>query len=334
MDELPPPRRRRRGNALLAVGGALLALLVAVALAAPLITPADPAEQLDPVAGRYLPPGSERFALTFGDGRSLLAERAEREGDEIAVVRLGHAERYPAAAVVDLRPDGRPRRRTFLLGTDRFSRDLWCRLVWGARVSLAVGLLAGILALSLGVAVGATAVVGGPIADGVLMRTVDAVISLPRLFLLLALVAFFRPGVVTVVLILGGTGWMTTSRLVRAEMLSLQQRDFVVAARAIGQTRLRILTRHLLPNALTPVLVQIGLLVGDVILAESTLSFLGLGIPPPTPSWGNLIADGSDRLIQAWWLATFPGLAIVLTVVAFNLLADGLRDALDPRRAH
>jgi len=164
------------------------------------------------------------------------------------------------------------------------------------------------------------------------MRAVDAALALPRLFLILALVALLHPGLVAIVLILGGTSWMQISRLVRAEILSLKERDFVVAARAIGQTPLRILTRHLLPNALTPVLVQVGLLVGDVILAESTLSFLGLGVPPPVPSWGNLIADGSDRLLQAWWLATFPGLAIVLTVVAFNLLADGLRDALDPHR--
>jgi peptide/nickel transport system permease protein len=234
--------------------------------------------------------------------------------------------------VVNLGADGEPPRRFFLLGTDRFSRDLWSRLVWGGRVSLAVGLLAAALSLTLGLLVGAAAAVGGPVIDAVLMRTVDAALALPRLFLILAIVALLHPGLGTVILILGGTTWMMTSRLVRAEILGLAQRDFVVAARAIGQTPLRILTRHLLPNALTPVLVEVGLLVGDVIVVESTLSFLGLGVPPPTPSWGNLIADGGDRLIQAWWLATFPGLAIVITVIAFNLVADGLRDALDPRR--
>lgn len=331
MADLAPAAGRGRNGALLA-GAILIALLAALTLAAPLVTPAGPAEQLDPVAGRYLPPGSERAVLRFADGRSLLADRAERRGDEIVVSRLGQLDRLAAAEVVNLGADGEPPRRFFLLGTDRFSRDLWSRLVWGGRVSLAVGLLAAALSVTLGLLVGAAAAVGGPLADAVLMRTVDAALALPRLFLILAIVAFFHPGLGTVILILGGTTWMMTSRLVRAEILGLAQRDFVVAARALGLTPLRILTRHLLPNALTPILVHVGLLVGDVIIVESTLSFLGLGVPPPTPSWGNLIADGGDRLIQAWWLATFPGLAIVVTVIAFNLLADGLRDALDPRR--
>jgi peptide/nickel transport system permease protein len=333
MDELPPPSRGRGRSALLWCGATLLGLLVLVALTAPLLAPADPDAQPDPVAARFLPPGSVRWSLQFADGRSILGERAVRQADEVVVERLGETARYPAAEVVNLGPDGEPRRRFFLLGTDRFSRDLWSRLVFGARVSLAVGLLATALALSLGLAVGAAAAVGGPWADALLMRAVDAVLAVPRLFLILSLVALLRPGLVAIVLILGGTTWMGISRLVRAEILGLKERDFVVAARAIGQTPWRILTRHLLPNALTPVLVQVGLQVGDVIIAESTLSFLGLGVPPPAASWGNLIADGSDRLLQAWWLATFPGLAIVLTVVAFNLMADGLRDALDPHRA-
>jgi peptide/nickel transport system permease protein len=329
-DRRPPTGRRRSGTLL--TGATLVVLLAAFTLAAPLVTPADPAEQLDPVAGRFLPPGSTRDVLRFADGRSLLADAAERRGDEIVAARLGRTERYPAAAIVNLRADGRPPRRTFLLGTDRFSRDLWSRLVWGGRVSLAIGLLAAALSVSLGLLVGAAAAVGGPLTDALLMRTVDAALAVPRLFLILAVVALLHPGLGTVILILGGTTWMMTSRLVRAEILGLAQRDFVIAARAIGQTPLRILTRHLLPNALTPVLVQVGLLVGDVIIVESTLSFLGLGVQPPTPSWGNLIADGADRLVDAWWLTTFPGLAIVVTVIAFNLLADGLRDALDPRR--
>jgi peptide/nickel transport system permease protein len=314
-------------------GGALLALLVVLALAAPLVAPADPAEQLDPVAGRYLPPGSRRVALVFADGRSLLAESAERRGEELVVRRLGRSERHPAAKVVNLGSDGRPAEHRFLLGTDRFSRDVWSRVVWGARLSLAVGLLAVALAITFGVAVGATAAVGGPVVDAVLMRAVDAFLSIPRLFLILALVALFQPGIVAVVVILGATGWMRVSRLVRAEILGLREREFILAARGVGLTPWKILTRHLLPNALTPVVVEAGLLVGDVILAESTLSFLGLGVPPPAPSWGNLIAEGSDRLTDAWWLATFPGIAIVLAVIAFNLLADGLRDALDPRQA-
>lgn len=328
---MPRSRSAFRRNPLLAAGGAILAVLTVLAVAAPLFAPADPAEQLDPVAGRYLPPGSRRFVLSFADGRSLLADRADRRGDEVVIERLGRTELHPAAQLVNLDRDGRPPARPFLLGTDRFSRDLWSRLLYGARISLAVGLLAAALATTLGLAVGAAAAVGGPLTDTVLMRSVDAVLAVPRLFLVLAMVSLFRPGIVAIVVILGVTGWMPVSRLVRAEILSLQQREFILAARAIGQTPWKILTRHLLPNALTPVVVQTGLLIGDVIVAESTLSFLGLGIPPPAPSWGGLIAEGSDQLIGAWWLATFPGLAIVATVIAFNLVADGLRDTLDPR---
>ena len=318
-------------SALLAAGAFLVALLAALALAAPWVAGADPAEQLDPVAGRYLPPGSRRVPVAFADGRTLLAERAVRRGDRLVVERLGRVEAYPVESLAG-GPEAAPAEpRLFALGTDRFSRDVWARLVWGGRVSLAVGVLAALLALTLGILVGAAAAAGGRWLDGLLMRLVDAVLAVPRLFLLVALVALFRPGAAAIVLVLGGTGWMSVSRLVRAEILGVQGRDYVLAARAAGQHPLRILARHLLPNALTPVLVSVGLLVGNVILVESALSFLGLGLPPPMPSWGDMISSGTDRLTAAWWVATFPGIAIVVTVVAFNLLADGLRDALDPR---
>jgi peptide/nickel transport system permease protein len=320
-----------RGGGALRVGAALIALLIAAALAAPLLTPADPAEQLDPVAGRYLPPGSHRAVVRLAGGGTLLADRVERLDGAVTVERLGRVVTLPAAEVVSPAPGQPAESRLFLLGTDRFGRDLWSRLVYGTRVSLAVGLLTALLALSIGVVVGAAAGIGGPLADGVLMRAVDAMVAMPRMFLVVAVVALFRPGGWAIVGILGATGWMTISRLLRAELLALQKRPFVLAARGLGLSPFQILRRHLLPNALTPVLVQTGLLVGDAILAESTLSFLGLGIPPPAPSWGNLIAEGQSRLIGAWWLATFPGLAIVVTVVAFNLVVDGLRDRLDPR---
>jgi peptide/nickel transport system permease protein len=204
-------------------------------------------------------------------------------------------------------------------------------MIYGARVSLSVALVSVLLALTLGVAVGSAAALGGPVIDGILMRTVDALLAFPTLFILLVLAAIFSPSTPVIIAVLGTGTWMGISRLIRAEILGLKNREFILAARAAGQKPFAILLRHLLPNAFTPALVQATLLVGQLILAESALSFLGLGIQPPTPSWGNMIAEGREALARAWWVATFPGAAIAFTVVAFNLLGDGLRDFLDPR---
>ncbi|MFP5288324.1 MAG: ABC transporter permease, partial [Thermoanaerobaculia bacterium] len=227
--------------------------------------------------------------------------------------------------------DGVADRRLFLLGSDKFGRDLLSRLLYGTRISLAVGLLSLFLALTLGIAFGSLAALGGRLVDSLVMRSVDALLSFPSLFLIITLSALLRPGTLTVIGILGFFSWTSISRLIRAEILGLRNREFVLAARAAGQHPLAILWRHLLPNAFTPVLIHSVLLIGNLILAESSLSFLGLGIQPPVPSWGNLISEGRESLVNAWWIATFPGAAIALTVVAFNLLGDGLRDALDPR---
>jgi len=165
------------------------------------------------------------------------------------------------------------------------------------------------------------------------MRGVDALMAFPFLFLIMALAVFLHPGPGLIVVILGGTAWTVISRLTRAEMLGLQNREFILAARALGQSPFAILWRHLLPNAFTPALLRATLQIADMILLESSLSFLGLGLQPPIPSWGNMISEGQDVLLQAWWVATFPGAALALTVIAFNLLADGLRDTFDPRAA-
>jgi peptide/nickel transport system permease protein len=164
------------------------------------------------------------------------------------------------------------------------------------------------------------------------MRIVDLFLSIPRLILLLTVVAMFpRATVGLIVAVLGFTGWMGVSRLVRGQVLAVREREYVLAAQALGYRPLRILTRHILPNVMTPVIVAATLGIGNAILAEAALSYLGFGIQPPTPSWGTIIQSGGDRMLDAWWITAFPGIAIVLTVMAFNLVGDGLRDALDPR---
>ena len=218
------------------------------------------------------------------------------------------------------------------LGTDLYSRDVLSRLLYGARISLAIAGLAVLLAATVGTGVGLAAGYGGRVVDGILMRLVDAGLAIPRIFLLLMVLALWeRSGVLTLVLVLGLTSWFPTSRLARAEVLSVRQHDYIVAARALGLSRWRILARHVLPNIAPPILVSAALGIGQIILVEAGLSFLGVGVRPPTASWGNMIADGQFFLTAAPWLAAAPGLALVVTVLSFSVLADGLQEALNPR---
>jgi peptide/nickel transport system permease protein len=219
------------------------------------------------------------------------------------------------------------------LGTDLYSRDVWSRLIYGSRVSLTIGALAMLVAVTVGSAVGAVAGYLRDGADGVLMRIVDVGLAVPRMFLLLMTIALWEHLPLTaLVVVIGLTGWFGTSRLVRAEVLSLRERDFVAAARALGVSTPRILWRHVLPNVGAPIVVSAALGIGNVMLLEAGLSFLGIGVPPPLPSWGNMIADGASELAIAPWTTLFPGIAIALVVMALNAVADALLDALNPRR--
>jgi peptide/nickel transport system permease protein len=219
------------------------------------------------------------------------------------------------------------------LGTDVYSRDVWSRLLYGARVSLGVGALGMLVAVSLGGMVGAVAGYFRGWADGVLMRLVDVGLSVPRIFLVLAAIAVWdRLGVAPLILLLGLTGWFATSRLVRAEVLTLRERPFTDAARSLGAGPWRVIVRHVLPNAAAPLVVSAALGIGNMLLLEAGLSFLGVGIQPPAPSWGNMIADGQGLLTAAPWISLAPGLAIALVVMSLNAVGDALRDALDPRR--
>lgn len=258
----------------------ILGLAVLAALLAPLITPYDPAAQLDIVRLRSLAPS---FAHPFG--------------------------------------------------TDAYSRDVLARVLFGARVSLSIAFSAVALSVSFGVLIGVIAGYLGGTVDAVLMRLVDAALAIPRLLLIIAVVALWGSvSVFTLTLLIAGVSWFAVSRLVRAETLVARDREYVVAARALGAGPWRVMLKHVLPNVVGPGLVNATLAVGNVILLEAGLSYLGIGVRPPTASWGSIIQDGAERVSDLWWLTVFPGLAIVITVFACNALGDALRDALDPRQ--
>jgi len=245
----------------------------------------------------------------------------------------------PAGVVPPTPPDGR-----HLLGTDALGRDLLARIVHGARISLTVGILSEAVALLLGLAIGSAAGYFGGKVDGALMRLADVFFSLPAPLLALAVIAAFpdpetlpglrslpEPSLVLVFLVLGLIGWAGIARLVRAQILVVRELEYSSAARALGAGNLRVVLRHLLPNALSPVVVAATLGIAGNILAESWLSFLGLGARPPLPSWGTMITEGQTYLTTRPWVCVYPGLALLVTVLGFNLLGDGLREALDPR---
>jgi peptide/nickel transport system permease protein len=217
------------------------------------------------------------------------------------------------------------------LGTDHLGRDILSRILYGGRISLGVGLSAVTLSCLIGVTLGLLAGFHGGRTDALIMRVVDVFLAIPYILLAMGVVFALGPSLLNVILVMAVTRWVQFARIVRADVLSIREREFVSGARARGSRSLRLLLRHVLPNALTPIIVVATLELAFMIIYESALSFLGLGVQPPTPTWGWMLSDGRNYVATAWWLATFPGLAIMLTVLAVNLLGDWLRDTLDPR---
>lgn len=224
-----------------------------------------------------------------------------------------------------------PPSATHWMGTDGLGRDVFSRMLFGARISLLVGFVAVGIATLIGVVLGAISGYYRGWVDVIVMRMVDVMLSIPTFFLILAVIAFLTPSIWNIMIVIGLTSWMGVTRLVRAEFLSLREREFVLASATLGARDHRLIFRHLLPNSLTPVIVSSVLGVASAVLVESGLSFLGLGVQPPQASWGNILTEGKEYIQFAWWLSFFPGMAILLTVLGYNLLGEGLRDALDPR---
>ena len=234
---------------------------------------------------------------------------------------------------MELSPEARlqPPSADHFFGTDSLGRDVFSRMVYGTRVSLSVGFIAVFISLIIGVFLGGLSGYHGGWVDNVIMRLVEIMYCFPTFFLIMMVIAFLGPDIINVMIVIGLTSWAGLCRLVRAEFLTLRERDFVSSARVQGVSDLRIIFRHILPNAMAPVYVSATLSVGAAILVESALSFLGLGVQIPTPSWGNILTAGKNYIDYAWWLTLFPGLAILITVLSFNLVGEGLRERLDPK---
>ena len=293
---------------------------------------------------------ASQLAGRAADGRRAAVPRLRRRGARdrfvrnpraiagAAIMAVFVAVAAAAPALAPFRPDAthllailHPPGPPYLFGTDNLGRDVLSRVLVASRVSLAIGVLSMLVSIVIGILIGASAGFCGGAVDAALMRLTDVVLAVPVFFLAVAFLALFGPSVPGLIWIIGVTAWPPTARLVRAEFLTLRGRDFVTAAHAIGASGLRIIVRHLLPNVVPVIVISATLRVGLAILTEAGLSFLGLGVQPPQPSWGNIIADGREYLATAWWVSLFPGVCVFLAVMGFNLVGDGLRDAFDPR---
>lgn len=275
----------------------------------------------------------ERLVIRMAGNERVVAGCAVLLATLLVAVFAGQLAPYdPNAQILAARLG--PPSTAHLFGSDQLGRDVLSRVVWGARVSLGVGFLSVVITIVIGTAIGVAAGYGGGWIDGALMRFVDVFISIPVFMLLLTIVAIYGSNVPLLITFIGVSAFPGAARIVRAEVLSLMPREFIAASRVIGSTPLRIMVRHILPNLVPIIVVSATLRVGAAILTEAGLSYFGLGVPPPAPTWGGMVADGRTSLDMAWWVSTFPGAALLVVVIATNLVGDGLRDVLDPRRAH
>lgn len=298
------------------------ALLAAGCVVGPILAPELP--RSDPVHAALLPPGSAVTAVLLEDGTTLVAPVLERNADTVTVRRGTRTRTVDASIVVDTT------RFRFWLGSDRFGRDVLRLMLEGGRISIAIAVLSVLVALLVGGVVGIAAGSSGGLPDALLMRTVDALLAFPVLFLMILAAALFRPGPEMLIVMLGLTSWMGSARLVRGQVLSLRSRPFVLAARSSGSSWCRIARLHYAPNLVGPVSQDAALRMGDLVIAESTLSYLGLGVPPSMVTWGSMVADGHHVMLDGWWLATLPGLAIAWLVVSLALIGDGLQQIGEP----
>jgi len=353
-------------NSIALYASAIIFILYSAAFLAPFLAPFSPYDQQDFLVTAYQPPFARLDALILKQPKAQLLPMQQGSGttpqlantlisdlqilktrNEPHAIRFVNEYRLEGKAVMyrqgmrtktmsiaELAGNGKEKiavTRTFILGTDQYGRDILSRVIYGSKISLSIGFLVVLISVTLGTAIGVTSGYFGGWADAVMMRVVDVLIAFPALFLILIIIATFGNSIYLIVITLSFTGWMGVARIVRSQVLSLKEQEFILAAQSLGLSNMRVIFRHLAPNTLTPVIIAATLRIGSIILTEAGLSFLGLGVQPPTPSWGNIINEGRDSLLNYWWISTFPGIAILTTVVCFNLIGDGVRDALDPR---
>ncbi len=308
---------RRLPRRLIAGSAGLMAICVSVVLGPPLLGDGPPS---DPSHGALVSPGTLLTVVELDDGRILTSPSVTPAGDLLIVDGPYSREEIPSASVSSTRVV-----RSWL-GTDRYGRDLLRLMLLGGRLSLMIAGLGALISLIAGLAVGLGAATGGRWMDALLMRGVDALMAFPTLLLLILCAAVLDPGPITLVVLLGLTSWMGLARLVRGQVLSIRERPFVMAARVAGTPWYRTWTWHFLPEIRGPVAQDVALRLGDLVLAEATLSFLGLGLPPTTPTWGLLVSEGHRVMMDAWWPATLPGMAIASLVICFALIGDGIQE--------